>query len=415
MDSIEFKELMRRIADDPLTLIHQFVPMILHNLWDHKFQIIVLIVFFYFLKRGIFWVISTMIPNPKKPKRGHFLRRIFLHKVTDSKGRLTRRAGKGNKPEVDEAYYSRRTERAAGVASIAKSFLNIVFIVGFSVMMLKQLGVTINSNTMNWIVGFISAALAFGMQNIIKDVINGIQIIGEDQYGVGDYIETRTASGEVVHIGLRTTRIRGEDGTVYHVSHSNPMLMANRTQAAGQLLFDTILTWNKGEDDPVVGVEEFTFAETTIKNTLNDLQKRLSAVERTMLSKPPGQNAVPIRDVAQVIPRLSTNLNTGIMQQLSDIELSEDSNRNVHEARTTIAQAIQTIDTANIGFEHVGVLGIMGSTKDSITVRVEIRFSSPKHVHKRTIASVKQALFSVFTSQGISIEFEEVENSSVIF
>lgn len=416
MDSIEFKELMRRIADDPIHLFHEFIPMLLNNLWEHKFQIIVLIVFFYLLRKIVFKVISTMIPDPRKPKRGKFLRRIFLNKVTDSKGRLTRRGRKGDKPEVEEAYYSRRTERAAGVASIVKSFLNMIFIVGFSAMMLNQLGVTINADTMNWIVGFISAALAFGMQNIIKDVINGIQIIGEDQYGVGDYIETRSASGEVVHIGLRTTRIRGEDGTVYHVSHSNPMLMANRTQAAGQLLFDTILTWNHGEDDPVVGVEEFDFAETTIKDTLSDLQKRLNAVERTMLAKPPEHNPVPIKDVAQVIPRLSTNLNTGIMKQLSDIELTDNpDSENVHEARTTIAQAIQTIDTANIGFQHVGVLGIMGSTKDSITIRVEIRFGSPKHVHKRTITSIKQALFSVFTRHDISVEFEEVENSSVIF
>jgi len=416
MDSIDFKELMRRIADDPIQLLHEFFPMLFNNLWEHKFQIIVLIVIFYVLKKGTFKIISTMIPDPSKPKRGQFLRHIFLHKVTDNTGRLTRRGKRGNKPEVEKAYYSRRTERAAGVASIVKSFLNIVFTVGFSVIILNQLGITINSNTMNWIVGFISAALAFGMQNIIKDIVNGIQVIGEDQYGVGDYIETQAASGEVVHIGLRTTRIRGEDGTVYHVSHSNTMLMANRTQAAGQLLFDTVLTWNRGEDDPVVGVKEFDFAETTIKDTLNDLQNRLNAVERTMFAKPPEQNPVPIKDVAEVIPRLSTNLNTGIMKQLSDIELADNpDSENVHEARTAIAQAIQTIDTANIGFQHVGVLGIMGSTKDSITVRVEIRFGSPKHVHKRTISSIKQALFSVFTHHDVSVEFEEVENSSVIF
>ena len=51
-------------------------------------------------------------------------------------------------------------------------------------------------------------ALAFGAQSLVKDFLSGIFMIMEDQYGVGDLIDTGEVTGTVEDVGLRVTRLR---------------------------------------------------------------------------------------------------------------------------------------------------------------------------------------------------------------
>jgi len=54
--------------------------------------------------------------------------------------------------------------------------------------------------------GVVGVALAFGAQTLVKDVLAGIFMIIEDQYGVGDVIDTGEAIGTVEDVTLRVTR-----------------------------------------------------------------------------------------------------------------------------------------------------------------------------------------------------------------
>ena len=60
--------------------------------------------------------------------------------------------------------------------------------------------------------GIASVAIAFGAQNLVKDVITGFFIILEDQFSVGDYVKINASEGTVMEIGLRTTKIKGTTG-----------------------------------------------------------------------------------------------------------------------------------------------------------------------------------------------------------
>lgn len=60
--------------------------------------------------------------------------------------------------------------------------------------------------------GIAGLAIGFGAQSLVKDVITGFFIIFEDQFGVGDYIKLNTAEGIVMEIGLRTTKVKGNNG-----------------------------------------------------------------------------------------------------------------------------------------------------------------------------------------------------------
>jgi len=69
--------------------------------------------------------------------------------------------------------------------------------------------------------GIASVAIAFGAQNLVKDVITGFFIILEDQFGVGDFVKINTAEGTVMEIGLRTTKVKGVTGEQFIIPNGS--------------------------------------------------------------------------------------------------------------------------------------------------------------------------------------------------
>ena len=63
--------------------------------------------------------------------------------------------------------------------------------------------------------GVLGLAVGFGAQSLVKDIITGFFIIFEDQFAVGDVIQTGTYKGTVEMIGLRTTRLLSSTGEVH--------------------------------------------------------------------------------------------------------------------------------------------------------------------------------------------------------
>ncbi len=63
--------------------------------------------------------------------------------------------------------------------------------------------------------GVLGLAIGFGAQSLVKDVITGFFIILEDQFAVGDVIQTGTYKGTVEVIGLRSTRLVSMNGETH--------------------------------------------------------------------------------------------------------------------------------------------------------------------------------------------------------
>jgi small conductance mechanosensitive channel len=72
-------------------------------------------------------------------------------------------------------------------------------------------------------------AIGFGAQTLVKDFLTGLFMLVEDQYGVGDVIDTGLATGVVEGISLRVTRLRDADGTVWYVPHSSIQRVGRRS------------------------------------------------------------------------------------------------------------------------------------------------------------------------------------------
>lgn len=99
----------------------------------------------------------------------------------------------------------------------------IFFIAACSI--LTQFGISVAS--ILTVAGIGSIAIAFGAQSLVKDVITGCFILFEDQYGIGDFITVDGVTGTVEEITLRTTSLRGVDGTLYIVPNGNVSTVAN--------------------------------------------------------------------------------------------------------------------------------------------------------------------------------------------
>lgn len=82
----------------------------------------------------------------------------------------------------------------------------------------------------------IGGAIAFGAQTLIRDLIGGLFVLAEDQYGVGDQVDLGYATGEVERITLRSVRLRDGQGRVWHVAHGNVVRVANLSKSSLALL-----------------------------------------------------------------------------------------------------------------------------------------------------------------------------------
>lgn len=90
----------------------------------------------------------------------------------------------------------------------------------------------------------LGAGLGFGAQNIVKDVLNGLSMVAEDQLGVGDVIDTGFATGVVESVGIRTTRLRDVNGTVWFIRNGEIIRVGNMSQGWSRVIIDLAVPYD---------------------------------------------------------------------------------------------------------------------------------------------------------------------------
>jgi small-conductance mechanosensitive channel len=84
----------------------------------------------------------------------------------------------------------------------------------------------------------IGAGLGFGAQNIVKDVLNGIFIVAEDQIGIGDVVDLGLATGIVEYVSVRITHVRDVNGTLWYVRNGEITRIGNMSQGWSRVIID---------------------------------------------------------------------------------------------------------------------------------------------------------------------------------
>ena len=90
--------------------------------------------------------------------------------------------------------------------------------------------------------------LGFGAQSLVKDFLSGVFMILEDQYGVGDVIDTGEAIGTVEEVSLRVTRLRDAQGVVWYVRNGEIIRIANRSQGWSTATVDIPFSYREDVD-----------------------------------------------------------------------------------------------------------------------------------------------------------------------
>ncbi len=76
-------------------------------------------------------------------------------------------------------------------------------------------------------VGVISLVVSVSVQNFIRDYVSGVLIVAEDQFHLGETIETNGKKGRVERITLRATYLRDENGTLHLISNGEMRILSN--------------------------------------------------------------------------------------------------------------------------------------------------------------------------------------------
>jgi small conductance mechanosensitive channel len=75
--------------------------------------------------------------------------------------------------------------------------------------------------------GVAGVAIGLAAQNIVKDMFNGMLILVEGQFNVGDQVRLAGLAGTVESMSLRKTTVRDGDGTLYFIPNSQITTVAN--------------------------------------------------------------------------------------------------------------------------------------------------------------------------------------------
>lgn len=129
---------------------------------------------------------------------------------------------------------SDRKKRLQTLVSLADAIIQIGIWGIAAIMIVDELG--INTGPLIASAGVVGIALGIGAQSLIKDFVNGMFIIAENQYRVGDVVElNQEVSGTVQAITVRTTILRDMNGNVHHVPNGTITLATNKTFGLGRI------------------------------------------------------------------------------------------------------------------------------------------------------------------------------------
>ena len=134
-------------------------------------------------------------------------------------------------------------------------------IITFTVLIILPIyGVNITSIVAG--IGVFGAVIGLAFQDVAKDIIAGLSIIIENQFAIGDTISVGNFKGEVIYLGLKTTRIRNYEGQIKIISNRNITEVINYSIAYSLAIVDISVSYESNLDK--------------VEKILNDLAEELS-------------------------------------------------------------------------------------------------------------------------------------------
>lgn len=181
-------------------------------------------------------------------------------------------------------------------------------VIGFIVLLHVLSVFNINLTPLLASAGVLGVGIGLGAQSIFKDMINGILILLEDQFNVGDVVRIASLTGTVEDMSLRRTDLRDGDGTVHIIPNSQIATVSNLSRdfsvAALNLSVDA-----SADPDRVLSI---------LRSIASDV-RRDPAFKQVVIADPdvPGLDAIKGREVIYPVTiRVRANQQWGVLREL---------------------------------------------------------------------------------------------------
>lgn len=136
---------------------------------------------------------------------------------------------------------ARVVQRARTLGSVLTNFFTWTVVLVALSSILSELGVAVGALVAG--AGILGAALGFGAQSLVRDLISGLFIVFEDQYGVGDSVDLGQATGVVESVGLRVTQVRDVSGVLWYVRNGEVVRVGNQSQGWSRVVLDIPISY----------------------------------------------------------------------------------------------------------------------------------------------------------------------------
>ncbi|MBR3161830.1 MAG: mechanosensitive ion channel family protein [Bacilli bacterium] len=175
--------------------------------------------------------------------------------------------------EISEKYNKNHSKeydkRKSTIISLINNIIKYIIAIIIIIYVLNIYG--INTSSILASIGIAGAIIGLAFQDIIKDFLAGMFIVFDNAYAVGDWITIDGFKGEVISVGLKTTKIKAYTGEVMILSNSSFNKVTNFNLETPKLFIKI----------PVNYQEDLTKVEEVINKVLIDLKENDSDVKKT--------------------------------------------------------------------------------------------------------------------------------------
>ena len=142
----------------------------------------------------------------------------------------------------------RLVQRTRTLGTILQNIVNVVLVIA-ALVWIAGIVAPDALASLTLLTAAVGAGLGFGAQNIVKDVLNGIFIVAEDQIGIGDVVDLGLATGVVEFVSVRITHVRDVNGTLWYVRNGEITRIGNMSQGWSRVIIDLAVPVNADIDE----------------------------------------------------------------------------------------------------------------------------------------------------------------------
>lgn len=179
-----------------------------------------------------------------------------------SVNRIVRRVVDGVNSESSPLAKARVVARTNTIGSVLSNLITWSITIAVISSILSELGIAVGAILAG--AGILGAAVGFGAQSLVRDLISGLFILFEDQYGVGDTVDLGEADGIIEQVGLRVTQVRDIEGTLWYVRNGEIVRVGNKSQGWSRVVLDIAFDYGV---NVAKATEVVSKAAATVKKT----------------------------------------------------------------------------------------------------------------------------------------------------